>query len=110
MARNRKARSDRNHAIYVITCVVTGEQYVGLTVVAGGVRNALKVRIQKHVRRALTENRDWTLCRAIREHGPESFTYGVLDIVRGKQAAHDLEQEIVKANKPALNTFYIESV
>lgn len=108
MARIRKARSDRNHAIYVITCVTTGEQYIGLTVVSGGVRKALKVRIQKHVRRALTENRDWTLCRAIREHGPANFTYGLIDVVRGKQAAHDLEQALVKAHQPVLNTFYIQ--
>ena len=110
MARIRKARSDRNHAIYVITCVTTGEQYVGLTVVSGNIRKALKVRIQKHIRRALTENRNWTLCRAIREHGVENFTYGVLDIVRGKQAAHDLEQHVVKTHQPALNTFYLQAV
>jgi len=108
MARIRKARSDRNHAIYVITCVTTGEQYIGLTVVSGGVKKALKVRIQKHVRRAVTENRDWTLCRAIREQGVENFTYGLIDVVRGKQAAHDLEQALVKAHQPVLNTFYIQ--
>ena len=107
MARIRKARSDRNHAIYVITCVTTGEQYVGLTVVSGNIRKALKVRIQKHIRRALTENRNWTLCRAIRDRGVENFTYGLLDVVRGKQAAHDIEQAIVKQYQPALNTFYL---
>ncbi len=103
MARTRKARSDRNHASYVITCVTTGEQYVGITVATGGVAKALRVRIQKHVRRALTENKNWTLCKAIREQGPENFTYGLLEVVRGKLAAHRREMEIVREHAPALN-------
>ena len=104
MAKIRKARNDRNHAIYVLTCITTGEQYVGITVAAGNVRKALKVRVQKHVRRALTEDRNWTLCNAIREHGVENFNYGLLEIVRGKLAAHRREMEIVRAHNPALNT------
>lgn len=103
MARTRKARSDRNHIVYVITNTVTGAQYVGITVAAGSVAKALKVRIQKHVRRALTENKNWTLCNAIRAYGPEAFTYGLLEVVRGKLNAHRREQEIIRAHAPALN-------
>ena len=99
----RKKRSDRSHAIYCITNTVTNEQYVGITVATGGVKKALKVRIQKHVRRALTEDKNWSLCSSIREHGPENFTYGLLEIVRGKLAAHAREVEIIKAHRPALN-------
>ena len=100
----RKARSDRNHAIYVITNVVTAEQYIGVTVCSGNLRKALKVRIQKHVRRALTENKDWALCKSIREHGVESFTYGVVETVRGKAAAHARERELTRVHNPVLNT------
>lgn len=100
----RKARSDRNHAIYVITNVVTAEQYIGVTVCSGNLRKALKVRIQKHVRRALTENKDWALCKSIREHGVEAFTYGVVETVRGKAAAHARERELTKVYNPVLNT------
>jgi hypothetical protein len=103
MARTRKARSDRNHCIYVLTNTVTGEQYVGLTVAVGSVAKSLKVRVQKHCRRALTENKNWTLCNAIRAYGPESFTYGLLEIVRGKLNAHRREQEIIREHAPALN-------
>jgi hypothetical protein len=99
----RKARNDRRHAIYVITCVATGEQYVGLTVASGNLKARLHVRIQKHIRRALTENRDWALCVAIRTHGVEQFQYGVLELVRGKLAAHRLEQEYINVHAPALN-------
>lgn len=105
MTATRKKRSDRNHAIYAVTNNVTGEQYVGITVTAKGVHTALRVRIQKHVRRALTENKDWALCKSIREHGPENFCYGLLEVVRGKKEAHQRELEIIRAHNPALNTF-----
>jgi hypothetical protein len=100
----RKARSDRRHAVYVVTCVATGEQYVGITVASGNVKARLHVRMQKHIRRALTEGHNWGLCVAIREHGVENFNYGVLELVRGKLAAHRREMEIVRAFMPALNT------
>lgn len=100
----RKTRTDRNHAIYVITNVVTAEQYIGVTVCSGNLRKALKVRIQKHVRRALTENKDWALCANIREYGVDSFTYGLVETVRGKADAHARERELTKVYNPVLNT------
>jgi len=100
----RKTRSDRNHAIYVITNVVTTEQYVGVTVCSGNVKKALKVRIQKHVRRALTENKDWALCENIRTYGVEAFTYGLVETVRGKADAHARERELTRQFAPTLNT------
>jgi len=105
MSRIRKARKDRNHVIYVIENVVTKEQYIGLTVKVGSVKTSIKVRMQKHVRRAVTENRNWTLCEDIRAHGAENFTCGVVEIVRGKLAAHKRELELIRAHNPALNTF-----
>lgn len=99
---NRKRRTDRNHVIYVLTCAATGEQYVGLTV--GKTKKELRVRVQKHIRRALTEGLDWSLCKAIRAFGPESFTYGIIEIVRGKTEAHRRERELIAAHRPSLNT------
>jgi hypothetical protein len=100
----RKTRSDRNHAIYCITNTVTGEQYIGVTVCSGSIKQALKVRVQKHIRRALTENKDWALCRSIREHGPENFVYGLIEKVRGKAQAHVRERELTREHSPVLNT------
>jgi len=100
----RKARCDRRHIIYVVTCEVTGEQYVGLTIGSGSVKQRLKVRMQKHAERARNENKNWGLCNALRTHGAENFTYGVLDIVRGKLTAHARENDIIRAYMPALNT------
>ena len=105
MARTRKARSDRRHALYVITCIATNEQYIGLTVASGNIKYRLRVRMQKHAERARNENLDWALCNALREHGPENFTYGLIETIRGKAEAHVRELELIRNFKPMLNTF-----
>ena len=102
---NRKRRTDRNHVLYVITNEVTQEQYVGLTVVTSTVKHSLYRRMQKHMQRALAENKSWGLCQALRLHGAEAFTYGALQVVRGKAAAHAAETVIINEYRPALNTF-----
>lgn len=103
--KSRKRRSDRNHAIYVITNIVTGDQYLGLTGINSTVKQSLHVRIRKHIQRAYSESKSWGLCENIRKYGPESFTYGLLEIVRGKMQAHNRENELIKQYNPALNTF-----
>ena len=100
----RKRRQDTKHVVYVITNTVTAEQYIGITVCGQKVRKALKVRMQKHVRRAVTENKDWALCASIREHGAEAFTYGIVEFVRGRKPAHARERELIAQYNPALNT------
>ena len=100
----RKRRQDTKHAVYCITNTVTKQQYIGITVCGSQVRKALKIRIQKHVRRALTENKDWALCKSIRKHGAEVHTYGLMEIVRGRKPAHARERELIARLKPALNT------
>jgi hypothetical protein len=103
--KSRKRRSDRNHAIYVITNIVTGDQYLGLTGINSTVKQSLHVRIRKHIQRAYSESKSWGLCKNIRKYGPESFNYGLLEIVRGKMQAHNRENELIKQYNPALNTF-----
>jgi len=107
----RKRRSDRTHLIYVITNVVTGEQYVGNTVKnPGGIRKTLHRRMQKHVQRALAENKSWALCDAIRHWGASAFTYGLLETIRGKGATHQREAELINTYRPTLNTLKKETV
>jgi hypothetical protein len=101
----RKRRSDRNHIIYVITNTKTNEQYIGITGVNTTVKQSLYVRIRKHVQRAYSENKPWSLYENIRKHGTESFVYGVVEIVRGKTLAHQREIELIKQFCPKLNTF-----
>lgn len=100
----RKKRSDRNHAIYMITCLPTGERYVGLTVVRGrAFQNSVRLRWEGHVYHATVENRNYPLQRAIREHGPESFHHELITVIRGKQPAHDYEIQLIHEIKPELN-------
>lgn len=102
--KTRKRRQDTKHVVYCITNTVTNEKYVGITVCGQQVRKALKVRIQKHVRRAVTENKTWALCESIRKYGPEAHTYGILEFVRGRKPAHARERELINQFNPELNT------
>jgi hypothetical protein len=105
----RKRRTDRNHIIYYIQDLVTKEYYIGLTVLcAYGVKRTLNRRMQKHMQRALTENKDWGLSCALRERGAERFVFGVIEVVRGKRPAHARETELINTLQPALNTFGVK--
>lgn len=100
----RKRRQDTKHVIYCITNTVTQEQYVGITVCGQQVRRALKIRMQKHLRRALTESKDWGICCSLRKYGAETHIYGVLEIIRGRKPAHARERELIRQHQPKLNT------
>ncbi len=99
----RKRRSDRNHIIY---SVAVGErEYIGVTVVRfRSAQKSLDWRWRKHVNRALTEGKDWKLCKAIRRHGPEAFDVQVMQVVRGKSEAHRIERGLIRVRQPKLNT------
>ena len=107
---NRKRRTDRNQVIYYIQDVQTLEYYVGLTALSykGNVFFTLRRRMQKHMQRAMTENKNWGLSRALRERGAERFVFGVVEIVRGKRPAHARETELINTLQPALNTFGVK--
>ena len=100
----RKRRQDTKHVVYVITNKVTQEQYIGITVCGQQVKKALRVRMQKHIRRALTEGKTWALCASIREYGVDAFEYGIVEFVRGRKPAHARERELIAEYSPALNT------
>jgi len=102
--KKRKRRSDSTHAVYCLENTITGEQYIGITVASGNVTRALKVRVQKHIQRAVKEDKPWALCAAIRTYGAESFTYWLVERVRGRLAAHARERELIREYAPALNT------
>jgi hypothetical protein len=106
----RKRRTDRNQVIYYIQDTVTLEYYIGLTALcfAGNVRKTLVRRMQKHLQRALAENKNWGLSRALRERGAERFVFGTLEVIRGKRPAHIRETELINTMQPALNTFGVK--
>ena len=107
---NRKRRTDRNQVIYYIQDVETLECYIGLTALSfkGNVFRTLRRRMQKHMQRAMTENKNWGLSRALRERGADRFVFGVIEVVRGKRPAHVRETELINTMQPALNTFGVK--
>lgn len=101
----RKRRQDTKHAVYMLVNTNTAESYIGITVCGQQVKKAIKVRLQKHIRRALTEGKDWNLCRSIREHGAEAFEVEVIELVRGRKPAHARERELITELAPQLNQY-----
>jgi len=103
MIKRRKKRSDRNHIVYRLQ--VQSLIYIGVTYVEkANAKKSLARRWRKHVQRALAENHNWKLCQAIRKHGADAFVIEVIEVVRGKVAAHTLERELIRQLKPKLNT------
>ena len=100
----RKKRSDRNHIIYEL--IVNGLNYIGVTAkTESTVMRSVQVRANKHWYRAQKENKDWSLCVALRElASKEQIEIRVHEIVRGKAAAHRREVELRRMIKPVLNT------
>jgi len=97
-----KKRCDRNHVIYRMS--IGDQSYIGLTVANGrAFGKAVKLRVQKHISRAMIEQKDWSICGAIR--GAEVVEYEVLEVVRGRKPAHQREREIIAEMAPTLNTF-----
>jgi hypothetical protein len=102
--KQRKKRTDRNHAVYQLT--IGKQHYIGVTVVSGSVTKGLWARLSKHwYRRNDPAREHWNLYKALRKlQSREEVVMEVLQIVRGKVQAHELEREIIRKLKPKLNT------
>ena len=100
----RAKRSDRNHIIYQITG--PDGVYIGVTAkTESTVLKSVRARIAKHWYRAQTETKQWALCALLRSYeSKEDIDVRVLEIVRGKQAAHARERELIRAENPYYNT------
>ncbi len=100
----RAKRSDRNHIIYQIQ----GPQgtYIGVTAkTESTVLKSVRSRIAKHFYRAKTETKNWALCELLRTYASkDDVDVRVLEIVRGKAAAHARERELIREVNPFYNT------
>lgn len=102
MGQIRKKRNDRNYILYRVSG--DGEEYIGLTVAIGrAFLKSVKIRVQKHISRAVRENKNWAFCEYLRN--AESVEYEVLEVVRGRKAAYARERELIAELAPTLNTF-----
>lgn len=103
MCMNRKKRTDRTHIIYKI---MSGTDfYIGVTAkTESTVLKSVRVRMNKHLYRSRSEDRSWALYEALRERGPGAFAYGIMAVVRGKSAAHQVERALIRELRPNLNT------
>lgn len=98
----RKKRNDRNYVLYRL--FVDNQEYIGLTVSNGrAFLRSVKVRVQKHMSRALVENKDWSLCNALRN--AENVEYEVIEVIRGRKPAYQRERELIAEYQPSLNDF-----
>lgn len=101
----RKKRRDRNHIVYEI--VVAGESYIGVTAnTAGTLARSLWDRMSKHwYRRNETGKNHWRLYSVLQTLDDRSeAVIRTLAVVRGKAEAHDVERQMIRTLKPALNT------
>lgn len=100
----RKKRVDRTHIIYELR--VNGASYIGVTAkTETTINKSVLARAAKHFYRAKKENKDWLLCRALRELNDKSeIEVLVHETLRGKAAAHKREVALRRAINPTLNT------
>ena len=99
----RKKRNDRNHVIYKLTAP-TGEEYIGVTFARRrAFKRSARIRFDAHCRNAFDYGHDTLLSRSLRVHGRAAFAREVLEVIRGKQNAHNRERELIANIKPALN-------
>lgn len=100
----RAKRTDRNHIIYQIQ----GPEgvYIGVTAkTETTVLKSVRSRIAKHYYRAKTETKQWALCSLLRSYtSKDDVDVRVLEIVRGKAAAHARERELIRSMNPFYNT------
>lgn len=101
----RKKRNDRNHVIYEIVNTINGKSYIGITAAIGRKFSySAKLRLQKHFSRARRENKDWALYRDMRENDESVYDLFIVDVVRGKALAHQIEVELLKEFQYELNS------
>ncbi len=102
---NRKKRNDRNHVIYEIVNTTNGKSYLGITAAIGRrFKYSVLLRFQKHQSRARKENKNWALYIDMKENDASVYELFIVDVVRGKALAHQIETQLLKEFNYELNS------
>ena len=101
----RKKRNDRNHVIYEIVNTLNGKSYLGITAAIGRrFHYSALLRFQKHCSRAKKEKKQWALYIDMRENDKSVYELFIVDVVRGKALAHQIETKLLKKFNYELNS------
>lgn len=96
---NNSIAGDKHFDIYLITCIVTGKLYVGLTS-----KGVVSRWAKGHLKAAAKKGSSTVLSRAIRKYGKDHFTLKVIDTAGSFEGAKSKEIAwIAKLNTVAPN-------
>jgi hypothetical protein len=101
---NLEKPTERTHIIYELR--VNGQRYIGVTAkTETTINKSVLARAAKHYYRAHAEAKNWLLCTALRSVASKNdIEVLVHETLRGKEAAHKRERELIKLINPELNT------
>ena len=105
----KKTRKDSKHLIYEIENTINGKTYIGVTSLSQfyhtkSVRYAAIRRFQKHYSRAHKELLDWALYKDMRKHDRDVYNVWIIDVVKGKERAHQIETGLLQTQEYKLNS------
>ena len=105
----KKTRKDSKHLIYEIENSLTGQSYIGVTSLSQfyhtkSVRYAANRRFQKHYSKAKSGECKWKLHKDMRKYGGDVYNVWILDVVKGKELAHQIETEFLQQKRYELNS------
>lgn len=85
------------YRVYLITNLVNGKKYVGIT------HNSIEQRFQEHLAKSRCKNGNWKLHRALRKYGFDNFNFEILVKIRKISDKKKLDEILNNLEK-----YYIE--
>lgn len=102
------ARTKRNaHIVYCLQ--VKNLKYIGVTAQTTDVADDSVIKRVNILKQPHNDSHNWPLDQAIEKYGFEAFTYKILAVVNDKAAALAKKLELIKSEKPKLNSIGVVS-
>lgn len=91
--------------VYRLTHPGTGGTYIGITAQMGrSADRSVRKRWTQHLWHARVARREGPLADLIRSRGDDPWLVQVVEVVKGKAAAHAMELQLIRDEAPTLNT------